>query len=342
MPWSPFQALSVAGIIPGLTLFCFSFARTFLQVASAYERRAVLQKTYFFTCNCLACSPEMNNFHRSNDRTSPHDGAAARSTMTEFACMESDCPGTLLLGIPPPPQKTRLHGQIHEEIDAFARAAVAPVSSSSQRALWCDCCGAVVPPALVDELLTEDGEDHRLWEEATAAVAYSEGQSDQKELSRHHQHRNTKSSSSRPAPGRVSPNASESSAEVVVSATAVAAALVHRCASWRDRRLSCRARRRSIAHDTHARLLAVDGNFAGAAEALTRAIDVLANNFALEDRELGFEYLKLAEVCFNAGWAERCMAACQKARVSLELCLAPGDEQLGSLNNMQAVCASYR
>lgn len=310
-------------------------------MASSLERRALLQKGYFFLCKCPACSPEMTTFHHSNERTSALEEAAARSEMTDFACMEDGCSGTLHEGVPPPPPKTLRRGQVHEKIGTPAAAAVAPGPSLSKHAVWCGRCGTLVSPAARNRLLEENEEDRRLWEEAVAAVAYAERVKVLQTGSRHRQHisGSSISSGSKPSPGRVS---SESPAGVVMAAAAVAAALVRKRASWRDRRLSSRSRRRATAHDTHAKILAMDGDFAGAAEACTRAVQVLANNYALEDLELGLEYLKLAELCLNADWIERCMVACQKARVSLEVCCAPNDEDLRALNSMQATCSTYR
>ncbi|CAM9965703.1 unnamed protein product [Laminaria digitata] len=321
------------------------------KVASSLKRRALLQKGYFFLCKCPACNPKMARSHQSNERTSPREEAAAHSETTDFACMEDGCVGTLLVGVHPPPQKTHRNGQIHEKIGAPTAPTVTPGSSSSESELWCDRCGTIVPSAAVETLLEEHQEDRRLWDEAMAAVAYTKGQNVLAGGSRRRQHKVTtttttnsssNSSSNKPSPGRVSPNNVESSAEVVVTAAAVAAALVRERAGWRDRRLSSRAGGRATAHDTHAALLAMDGDYAGAAAACTRAVEVLAKKFALEDQELGMEYLKLAELCFNAGWTEQCMVACQKARVSLEVCLAPDDEQLVALNNMQQImCSAY-
>lgn len=303
----------------------------------------MLQKGYFFLCECPACSPKMATY-KSNERTSPLQEAAARSELTEFVCIEDGCPGTLLVGVPPPPQKTLRHGEVHEKIDAPIAAADAPDPSSSKNAMWCDRCGTLVPSAARDRLLEENQEDHRLWEEAVAAVAYAEDQKALEGESRFHQPKissssGSSSSNSKPSPERVS---SETSTEEAVTAAAMAAALVRKRASWRDCRLSSRSKRRATAHDAHAKILAMENNFSGAAEACTRATQVLANIFAPEDRELGFEYLKLAELCLNADLAERCMAACQKARVSLQICLTPDDEPLRALNNMQAMCSAYR
>lgn len=327
--------------MPSLFSIRYSSVRTFQQVASSLERQALLQKGYFFLCKCPACSPELATSHQSNERASPLEEAAARSEMTDFACMEDGCSGTLLMGEPPRPQKALRHGQVHEKIGAPTAAAVAPGSSSSKNAVWCGRCGTVVSPAGRDRLIGENEKDRRLWEEAMAAVAYAERVQALGAGSRHRQPgigSGSSSSGSKPSPGRVS---SESSAEAVVTAAAVAAALVRKRASWRDRRLSSRSSRRATAHDTHAKLLAMDDNFAGAAEACTRSVQVLENNYAPEDQELGFEYLKLAELCLNADLVERCMTACQKARVSLEVCLAPNDEMLRALNNMQAMCSAY-
>lgn len=282
----------------------------------------------------------MTTFHRGNERTSPLEEAAARSEVTDFACMEDGCPGTLHEGVPPPPLRTLRRGQVHEKNGTPTAASVARGPSSSKFAVWCGRCRTLVSPAARDRLLEENKEDRRLWEEAVAAVDYAERVKVLQTESRHRQHDISSSGSgSKPSPGRAS---SESPGEVVMAAAAVAAALVRKRASWRDRRLSSRSRRRATAHDTHAKILAMDGEFAGAAEACTRAVQVLANSYALEDLELGLEYLKLAELCLNADLMERCMAACLKARVSLEVCCAPNDEELKALNSMQATCSAYR
>ncbi|CAM9867592.1 unnamed protein product [Ectocarpus sp. 8 AP-2014] len=98
--------------------------------------------------------------------------------------------------------------------------------------------------------------------------------------------------------------------------------------------------RRAVAYDMHARVLASREDFPGAADACARAVGVLKRRFSPEDQELGIEFLKLAELCFNAGWTDKCTAACVKARESLGVCLQPGDEQLEALNTLQALCAA--
>lgn len=191
--------------------------------------------------------------------------------------------------------------------------------------LWCDCCGSSVPPDSVDALLVEDEEDRRLWEEATVAVSHAEEDKEENERRRSRPSSRWSLQSDREAPG---------------SATSLALGLVVERVKWRKARLCPLSMRRAVAHDTHARILATQGDFAGAADACARALHVLVKRFAPGDRELGVEFLKLAELCFNAGWIGKCNAACRKSRVSLEVCLQPGDEQLVVLDTLQGLCGA--
>lgn len=214
--------------------------------------------------------------------------------------------------------------------------------------LWCDRCGSRVPPDLANALLKEDKEDRRLWEEAKAAMSRSEkgagrsGGGDDGALK------------SIPPPRRSRPNTGERSCKSSTteddsvnaapspgsSASSDALSLVVERIRWCDRYLTTTSMRRAVAHDRHARVLASREDFPGAADACARAVSVLKRRFSPEDQELGIEFLKLAELCFNAGWTDKCTAACVKARESLGVCLQPGDEQLEALNTLQALCAA--
>lgn len=193
--------------------------------------------------------------------------------------------------------------------------------------LWCDCCGSSVPPDSVGVMLAEGEEDHRLWGEAVVAVSQAEegGEEDVRRRNR--------------PPSRLSLQPPDGD-DARSSATSLALGLVVERIEWREARLCPLSMRRAAAHDMHARILATQGDFAGAADACARAVHVLVKRFAPEDRELGVEFLKLAELCFNAGWISKCTAACRKARVSLEVCLQPGDEQLVALDTLQGLCAA--
>lgn len=248
--------------------------------------------------------------------------------------MESGCRGTLLVGVSPLP--STLCRREGAEDGAAARF-------SSRHELWCNRCGTHVPSRAVDALLKEDEEDRRLWDEAMLAVTYSEGEMIRnKGESPGQQSSNTANGSGSSTRGSSPKSTGASLTPLIGSPAATAAALVLERARWRDRRLSPLAMRRAVAHDMHARLLAEEQKFSVAADACARAIQVLEQVFAPEDQELGVEYLKLAELCFNAGLTARCVAACTNARVSLEVCLRPGDEQLVALNNMQALCVAHR
>lgn len=177
----------------------------------------------------------------------------------------------------------------------------------------------------MDALLAEDEEDRRLWDEVAVAVSHAEGGGEEDGQGR-----------GRPSSG-LPPRQPDSNAPS--SATSWALGLVVGRIEWREARLCPLSMRRAVAHDMHARILATRGDFAGAADACARAVHVLVKRFAPEDQELGVEFLKLAELCFNAGWIDKCHAACRKARLSLEVCLQPGDEQLMALDTLQGLCA---
>lgn len=192
--------------------------------------------------------------------------------------------------------------------------------------LWCDCCGSSVPPDTAEALLAEGQEDHRLWDEAMEALSRAEdGKEEDDERRRSRPSSRVPPQSNRDAPG---------------SATSLVLGLVAERIEWREARLCPLSMRRAVAHDMHARILAARGDFAGAADACARAVHVLVKRFAPEDQELGVEFLKLAELCFNAGWIDKCNAACRKARMSLEVCLQPGDEQLVALDTLQGLCTA--
>ncbi|CAM9436358.1 unnamed protein product [Hapterophycus canaliculatus] len=323
------------------------------KVSSTSERQAYLQRAYFFRCECAACRPPaaiatMTQLNRSDDkkdgagqRPIPHvtqrPVAAARSKRTEFACVqESDCcPGTLLVGVPP-------------------LASVASASSSSSQnirkgdiGLWCDHCGNHVPFGAANELLREDEEDRRLWDEGIEAVSrFEKGETTDIEYGGG---TGRPPSSSTPPEGSTPEDkllfgfsaAASSGSAGTVAGTDSALSLVLDRVKWRDARLSPLSMRRAVAHDMHARILAGRKDYAGAADACGRALSILVKRFALEDQELGVEFLKLAELCFNAGWIDKCYRACRKARLSLGV-LAAGDEQLVALDNLQALCAANR
>lgn len=244
--------------------------------------------------------------------------AEARSKTTEFGCLKSGCSGILVAVVPPvqsQPQCCHWGG----ETMPSAQVQGCPSSSSLEVFLQCDRCGARLSQCSANTLLKEDENDRRLWVDAMSAVARCEDQVRRK--------------------GGLGGTVA-SSGEASTDTAPAAKELVVQRARWRDRRLSLTSMRRAIAHDAHARLLAMEGDFSSAADACTRALQVLARRFSPEDSELGVEYLKLAELCFNAGLVERCMTACQHARVSLDVCLASNDEQIIALRNMQAACAA--
>eukprot|EP00752_Nemacystus_decipiens_P011045 g9813.t1 len=328
------------------------------KISSTRERQAFLRQAYCFQCECEACrrpaarttiasasrpgtSEAGNEQHPSLGRDRGGAAAEASWKRTEFACCRAAgrgcCPGTLLLGVPrapPPLSSLARRGEGCDGDDCSARrdlpvaeASVAPSSSpggGTKLELWCDRCGGCLQPDVVDALLAEDGEDHRLWDEAMAAVSHA-GLGDEGDG----QGGGLTSSGLPLQPGH----------DVPSSATSLALGLVVERIEWREARLCPLSMRRAIAHDVHARILATRGDFAGAADACARAVHVLVKRFAPEDQELGVEFLKLAELCFNAGWIDKCNAACRKARLSLEVCLQPGDEQLVALDTLQGFCA---
>lgn len=166
---------------------------------------------------------------------------------------------------------------------------------------WCGVCKRPVSPPQFVALLTESREDARRWSRACelAAVAGSEAGGD------------------------------------TVKATT---SLALQCIRWRDNRLVPDAMERAEAHDMMARILVGEGQFAEAAKHCELSVKVLQLRFAPEDQELGMEELKLANLCFQAGLLGRCKEACQRARVSLGVCLPAGDEQLAALDVMESLC----
>lgn len=243
--------------------------------------------------------------------------AEGKSKVTEFGCQKSRCSGILVAVVPPVQSQPQC-------CDWGGEAMPQGCSSSSSREVFlqCDRCGACLSQRSANTLLKEDKNDRRLWADVMLAVARCEDQ--------------VRREGGLGGKRTVVPSGEEASADMAT----VAKELVVQRAHWRDRRLSLTSMRRAIAHDAHARLLAMEGDFSSAADACTRALQVLARRFSPEDRELGVEYLKLAELCFNAGLVERCMTACQDARISLDVCLASNDEKIIALRNMQAACAA--
>lgn len=328
------------------------------QVSSTPERQAYLRQAYFFLCECEACrrpaakttttpasrsagDGDGNEHHPALRRDRDKAATEASWKRTEFGCCRKVergcCPGTLLLGVPlassTPSQLTPRQERCDGENSSVrrglpgAKASVAPSLSSGDEGklgLWCERCGSSVPPDAVDALLAEEDEDRRLWEEAMAAVSHAKEREGDGQRRRRPPSQLPLQQSDRDAPN---------------SATSLALGLVVKRIEWREARLCPLSMRRAVAHDMHARILATQGDFAGAADACARALHVLVKRFAPEDQELGVEFLKLAELCFNAGWIDQCSAACRKSRLSLELCLQPGDEQLVALETLQGLCA---
>ena len=320
-----------------------------------------MRQAYFFQCECEACSrpaartattpaswlggdEDGREQHPPLRRDGDRAVAEASWKRTEFGCSTTTsgrgrCPGTLLLGVPLAPSSSSRLACKEEHCDgedsstgrglsAVAETSVAaPLSpdEGTKLKLWCDCCGSRVPPDAVGALLAEDEEDRRLWNEAMAAVSRAEEREggDEQRGSRPSARLPAKSDRDVPRPATLS-----SALDLIVERI-----------QWREARLCPPAMRRAVAHDMHARILATLGDFAGAADACARALHVLVKRFAPEDQELGVEFLKLAELCFNAGWIDKCNAACRKARLSLEVSLQPGDEQLVALDNLQGLCA---
>lgn len=318
-----------------------------------------MQQAYFFLCECKACRrPAARTTTTLASRPgAEEDGHEQRPTLgrdrdraaveaswkrTEFGCCkkvgQGCCPGTLLLGVPhapsPPspltPRRERCDGEDDSTVGRRLSVTEAPVAPSSppggerKLELWCDCCGSCAQPEAVDALLAEDEEDRRLWHEAIAAVSHAEEEEEGD------------------APRRGRPSSGlprHPDCDAPSSAASLALGMVVERIEWREARLCPPSMRRAVAHDMHARILASRGDFAGAADACARAVHVLVKRFAPGDQELGVEFLKLAELCFNAGWIDKCNAACRKARLSLEVCLQPGDEQLVALDTLQGLCA---
>lgn len=321
------------------------------QVSCTTERQEYLRRTYFFLCECAACRPRTAKtatatslLERDGRARGGRDAGPPSPRRTEFSCGEKSengqgrCPGTLLLGVPrptsPPPPLTPQQACGNREDGPQARN-TPPQSEEEEKekeekgklGLWCDCCGSRVPHDSVSALLAEDEQDRRLWEEVVVAISDLE-KADEKEDARGRMGRGGPSSRIPLKPGGATP-----------PSTSLTLGRVVERVKWRDARLSPLSMRRAVAHDMHARILATQEDFAGAADACARALHVLVRRFSPEDQELGVEFLKLAELCFNAGWMDKCGAACKKARVSLGLCLQPGDEQLVVLDTLQGLCS---
>lgn len=303
---------------PSLTEF-LTCPYTVWQISSTSQRQSLLRSAYFFHCECDGCHRNPVAMFTSH----PHPGSSnlqnvadTRSQVTEFGCLKSRCSGMLVAVVPPMQSQPQCYDWGGETMPQGCSS-----SSSLEVFLQCDRCGTRLSQRSANMLLKEDENDRRLWVDARLAVARCEDQ--------------VRREGGLGGKGKVVP-----SGEASPDMATVAKELITQRAHWRDRHLSLASMRRAIAHDAHARLLAMEGDFASAADACTRALQVLVRRFSPEDRELGVEYLKLAELCFNAGLVERCMTACQHARVSLDVCLAPNDEQIISLRNMQAACAA--
>ena len=318
-------------------------------MSSTAERQEYLRQAYFFLCECTACRPltartavERSPLQR-NGRDRGGDPESKSPKRTEFSCGKSvesgRCTGSLLLGVPLPSSPPLSEEEQEEEEQEEEEEEKAKLE------LWCDSCGSRVPPRSVSSLLAEDEEDRRLWEEAMVAMSDLEKAEEKEDEGKRRgsgppgripleiegmPHRNSENMTQVAGSARCS--------DAVGFATSLALGRVLERVKWRDARLSPLSMRRAVAHDMHARILATQEDFAGAADACARALHVLVRRFAPEDQELGVEFLKLAELCFNAGWMDKCGAACRKARVSLGVCLQPGDEQLATLDTLQGLC----
>lgn len=171
--------------------------------------------------------------------------------------------------------------------------------------VWCSSCKKPISPVDFFALLSEAEEDARRWKKA-CDIAPDGGS-----LCDDHQRRTSKGGN--------------------------AADLVLQCVHWRDRRLNQDAMQRAEGHDLMARLLVNKGEFRDAAKHCELSLQVLERRFAPEDQELGLELSKLANLCFQAGLMDQCVEACRKARISLQLCLPEGDEQLVALDVMETL-----
>lgn len=231
---------------------------------------------------------------RDHETPSPAEG-------TEIICTDQDCPGALLLRLPP-----------------ASSALLATAGTRPYAPGWCKSCGKEVSPSELNALLAEEDEDRHRWIEALELFHRSESESEKEaDHPRHH---------------------GESPDNGVSTAAKEAAALVIQCLNWRDRRLIPNSMRIAEAHDLMTRLLVVEQDYTRAAKHCGLAVAVLERRFSIEDRELGMELAKLAHICFNAGMASPCIDACQRARVSLRVYWKEDDEQLVELDKMESYC----
>lgn len=281
------------------------------QIPSNFQRRRSLQEAYFFRCNCTACHTRQHSpAGVDNGRRESGNDTPLSERNTQLACTKDDCFGALILHLPPP---------------SASSVATAPAASLCAR-VSCDRCGTDVATRDFNMLLKEGEEDQTRWKQALVLAHRFENEA--KKDNDGPQRRDGKQVNAPKAP----------IATVANTAAKEAAALVLRCTSWRDCRLVATSMRRAEAHDLMTRLLFVEHDFVGAAKHCGLAVAVLERRFAPEDPELGTELAKLAQVCFRAGLADRCISACQRARISLRVCRRRGDELLTELDMMESYC----
>lgn len=278
-----------------------------------------------------------------------HDWVTRPSSFkrTEFACTRAGCAGTLVVGFPqkiqtdirrPDPvafsdkgASLEYHGAKEDpERAPFATAAATTTPAPSVR-VWCNRCNMCLSPRASDALLAEAAEDRHRWNEAMSLAFPGDADG-------HLQQQNGSSTSSRPPLRSRPPPVAATTTPGSQTAKNAAAALVLQCTRWRDRRLSPDSMGRAEAHDLMTRLLVLEHDFGRAANHCGLSVQVLERVFAPEDRELGMELSKLAQLCFQAELTDQCIDACRRARISLQVCLRAGDEQLVELDMMEAYC----
>lgn len=240
------------------------------------------------------------------------DTPALASKNTQFTCTEDGCSGELVLHLPPP--------------SVPSSVAAAPPTASQRAGVSCHRCGIDVPTREFNALLEEGEDDKERWKQALSLADPAESGPEQQQHQQGGGQQITTSISATPA------------GPAVLTAAKQAATLALRCTRWRDRRLVSTSMQRAEAHDLMARLLFLEQDFAGAAKHCSLAVRVLEGRFSPEDQELGMELAKLAQICFSAGMADQCISACQRAKLSLRVCLRQGDGLLEELDMMEACC----
>lgn len=114
-------------------------------------------------------------------------------------------------------------------------------------------------------------------------------------------------------------------------------AAVHATATGRGEDASA-MRLRAQRHDEMARELCEGGDFTGAAQATSRALELLRRVFAPGSSQLAHEEAKLAELYFNIRPDARAAAALRKAAAAMAACYGEDHDEVRDLCRLSALC----